>query len=123
MTRLLRVLRLEEFDRSMHSVWVGIKRRKSLLVVSLTLMLIAVYSAAALLYLAEHNAQPEGFSSIPETLWWAVMTLTTVGYGDVTPITHLGKFLAGAIAIVGIGIFALPASIVTAAILEAGVDH
>jgi voltage-gated potassium channel len=73
--------------------------------------------------MVEHAAQPKAFNNIPDTLWWAVVTLTTIGYGDVTPITPLGKFLAGVIAIVGIGIFALPTAIVTAAILDAGVDR
>ncbi len=123
LTRLLRVLHLEEFDESMQAVWRGIEKQKYMLVVSLTLMLIAVYFAAAMIYMVEHAAQPEAFSSIPETLWWAVVTLTTIGYGDVTPITALGKFLSGGIVIIGVGIFALPTAIVTAAILDAGLNH
>jgi voltage-gated potassium channel len=120
LTRLLRILDLEEFDRSMHAVWVGIARRRHLLIGSATMMFIAAYFAAAMLYMVEHAAQPDRFGSVPATLWWAIVTLTTIGYGDITPITPLGKILAGFVIIVGIGIFALPTAIVTAAILEAG---
>jgi voltage-gated potassium channel len=100
----------------------AVRQRRHLLILAVALMLIAVYCLAALLYIVEHAVQPDKFSSIPETLWWAVVTLTTIGYGDITPITPLGKLLAGAGAIFGIGIFALPTAIMTAAILDAGTD-
>ncbi|WP_412478497.1 ion transporter [Azonexus sp. IMCC34839] len=122
LTRLLRVLHLDSFDYSMQRVGRAIGQRKHLLVMSVALMLIAVYCLAALLFMVEHSVQPDKFSSIPETLWWAVVTLTTIGYGDITPITPLGKLLAGAGAIFGIGIFALPTAVMTAAILDAGTD-
>lgn len=123
LTRLLRVFHLKDFDQSMSAVVLAIGRRKHLLWVSLTMMLIAVYCTGAMLYMVEHPSQPDKFSSIPETLWWAVVTLTTIGYGDITPITPLGKLLAGASAIFGIGVFALPTAIMTAAILDAGTDQ
>ncbi|WP_301102172.1 ion transporter [Propionivibrio sp.] len=123
LSRLLRVLHLEGLDRSLQAISAAVGRRKHLLVISMLMMLITIYSFAAVLYLLEHAAQPDKFSSIPETLWWAVVTLTTIGYGDVTPITSLGKTLAGVIVLVGIGIFALPTAIMTAAILDAGVDR
>jgi voltage-gated potassium channel len=63
------------------------------------------------MYFVEHDAQPDKFSSIPETMWWSVTTLTTVGYGDVFPITSLGRILTACISILGIGMFALPAGI------------
>ena len=63
------------------------------------------------MYFIEHDVQPDKFSSIPETMWWSVATLTTVGYGDVFPVTMAGKILASAISILGIGMFALPAGI------------
>lgn len=122
LTRLLRVLNLEAFDQSLQSVSRSLGRRKHLLIVSVAAMLTVAYCFAALLYMVEHAVQPERFSSIPETLWWAVVTLTTIGYGDMTPVTSVGKFLSGAIVLVGIGVFALPSAIVTAAILEAGAD-
>ena len=123
LTRLLRVMHLDEYDQSFQTIWHAIQRRKNMLIVSVILMLIAIYWSAALLYMVEHSVQPDKFGSIPETLWWAVVTLTTIGYGDITPITPLGKIIAGILAIFGIGIFALPTAIMTAAILDAGTGH
>jgi voltage-gated potassium channel len=72
---------------------------------------ILLVCAACGIYFAEHDAQPKVFSSIPAALWWGVVTLTTVGYGDVYPVTPLGKILSSVIAILGIGLFALPTGI------------
>lgn len=71
-----------------------------------------------MMYFDEHSVQPENFSSIPATMWWAVATLTTVGYGDVYPVTHIGKLTASVIAILGIGMFALPTGILGAGFVE-----
>lgn len=120
LTRLLRVLHMEVFNRSMQAILDAIARRRHLLYVSVAMMATAVYCTAVLLYTVEHSAQPTKFSSIPETVWWAVVTLTTIGYGDIAPITPVGKALTSVIAIFGIGIFALPTAILTAAILDAG---
>lgn len=70
------------------------------------------------MYFVENEAQPEQFSSIPATMWWGVTTLTTVGYGDVHPVTPLGKLLAAVIAILGIGVFALPTGILAVSFVE-----
>lgn len=75
--------------------------------------------ASSGIYLVENAAQPDKFSSVPEALWWSVATLTTVGYGDVYPATALGKVLAGAVALLGIGLFALPAVIRASGFSEA----
>ena len=70
------------------------------------------------MFYVENNSQPDVFTSIPATFWWAVATLTTVGYGDVYPVTILGKILGGVIAILGIGMFALPTGILGAGFVE-----
>jgi voltage-gated potassium channel len=70
------------------------------------------------MYFIEKEAQPEAFSSIPEAMWWGIITLTTVGYGDVYPITPLGKILGALIAFLGIGMFALPAGILGSGLVE-----
>ena len=70
------------------------------------------------MYYVENAAQPEVFSSIPKTMWWGVATLTTVGYGDIYPITALGRILGGVIAILGIGIFAIPTGIIASGFTE-----
>ena len=66
------------------------------------------------MFLAEGEVQPEAFGSIPRALWWAMATLTTVGYGDVYPITPVGKVLASLIAVMGIGVVAMPAGVIAA---------
>ncbi len=82
-------------------------------------LLVVLVIAAALMYFAEAAAQPEVFNSIPAAMWWSVVTLTTVGYGDTVPVTGIGRMLAAVIAVLGIGLFALPAGILSAAMMEA----
>jgi len=81
----------------------------------LVLMLIFAASGA---WLAEHTVQPDKFGSIPAAMWWAVATLTTVGYGDVVPITVAGKVFGACITIIGIGMAALPAGIIASGLNE-----
>jgi voltage-gated potassium channel len=71
------------------------------------------------MYYAENATQPEAFSSIPKAMWWGVTTLTTVGYGDIFPVTTLGRLMGAAIAILGVGLFALPAGILASGFSEA----
>ena len=80
-------------------------------------MIVLLVLGASFLYYAEHEAQPDGFSSIPAAAWWGITTLTTVGYGDLAPVTPLGKLAASAVAILGIGLFALPAGILASAFI------
>ena len=70
------------------------------------------------MFYLEQEAQPEKFASIPAAMWWSIITVTTVGYGDVSPVTPLGRLLAGIIALLGIGIFALPAGILGSGFME-----
>ena len=70
------------------------------------------------MYLVENQAQPEAFSSIPEAMWWGVATLTTVGYGDIYPVTPLGKVLGAVICLLGIGLVALPTGILSSGFVE-----
>jgi len=76
---------------------------------------IVLLVASTLMYWAEAGAQPDKFGSIPRAMWWCIITLTTVGYGDVYPVTLLGKSLAGLVAIAGIGLIAMPTGILAAA--------
>jgi voltage-gated potassium channel len=70
------------------------------------------------MYFVEHEAHPKAFGSIPDAMWWGVVTLTTVGCGDIYPITPLGRFLGAILAFLGIGIFALPAGIISSGFSE-----
>jgi len=119
MVRLLKVLRLNNLEHSLAKVEDGLRRRSGLILLSVALMLVCIYASAALVYQLEHELQPTVFSSIPGTMWWAVSTLTTIGYGDMIPKTPPGKFFTSLITVFGIGIFALPSSIITAVIIEA----
>lgn len=109
--RLFRILKLSRYNRAFSHLKYVIKSTKEQLAISLFAVLILLIIASTLMYYAEHETQPEAFSSIPQTMWWGVATLTTVGYGDVYPVTEIGRFMAGVIAILGVGLFALPAGI------------
>lgn len=92
-------------------------KRHELFTVALVLGVMLVL-ASTLMYYAEHQAQPEKFASIPMTMWWSIITLTTVGYGDVSPVTPWGQVMAGVIAVTGIGMFALPTGILGSGLVE-----
>ncbi|WP_103866633.1 ion transporter [Aquimarina sp. I32.4] len=109
--RLFRILKLSRYNRAFSHIRNVVKSKKEELVISLFAVLTLLVISSSLMYFVENKAQPESFSSIPATMWWGVATLTTVGYGDVYPITGLGKFMAGIMAILGVGLFALPAGI------------
>lgn len=112
--RLLRIFRIFKVGRyydSLALITRVIRSRCEQLVISTFLVLICLIVSASLMYYAENHAQPNAFSSIPASMWWAVVTLTTVGYGDIYPITLSGRILASFISVLGIGLFALPTGI------------
>ncbi len=119
--RLFRIITLAKFSRysrSMNEFADVIKTRKSELLLSLGIVLAVLLIASAVMYEVEGVEQPEAFGSIPRALWWGVMTLTTVGYGDVYPRTVLGKICCGATALAGVGLIAMPTGIIAAAFTE-----
>ncbi|MEP7108487.1 MAG: ion transporter [Ferruginibacter sp.] len=116
--RFLRLFRLTAYMRSARMVRNVFKTRANDLKLSLVLILFLIIIAACLVYFAEHAAQPQIFSSIPATMWWALVTVTSVGYGDMVPITVTGKIVTGIISLSGLAVFALPAGIITAGFLE-----
>ncbi|PKV48031.1 voltage-gated potassium channel [Aquimarina sp. MAR_2010_214] len=109
--RLFRILKLSRYNNAFSHIRHVFLSKKEELVISLFAVLTLLVVSSSLMYFVENEAQPDAFSSIPATMWWGVATLTTVGYGDVYPITGLGKFMAGIMAILGVGLFALPAGI------------
>ncbi|MEX8496867.1 ion transporter [Leptothrix ochracea] len=111
MFRLFRLAKLGRYSTSLRLFGRVFKNNKEELIVTACVMVMLIILTSSLMYFAEHDAQPDKFPDIPSTMWWSVVTLTTVGYGDIYPITALGKFFAGTIAIVGIGMFALPAGV------------
>lgn len=119
--RLLGLFRMFKIARYLQALNVFKKvlfERREQLVLSILFILFVLVIISSIMYYVEHATQPEAFSSIPATMWWGVATLTTVGYGDIVPMTPIGKFLGGMFAIVGIGLFALPAGILSSGFYE-----
>jgi voltage-gated potassium channel len=112
--RLLRLLKLGRYSESIKMMGSILKAKKEEITVAIMMSLILLLIASGLMYYIESAAQPDLFSSIPAAMWWGVMTMTTVGYGDVFPVTPAGKALAGIIALLGISLFILPAGIIAA---------
>lgn len=120
--RLLRILRLAKLARyssAMAAIGEAISSRRYELIASVVVALILLLLSSTCLYIAESDAQPETFGSIPRAMWWSVATLTTVGYGDVVPVTVAGRLLAGVTAVIGIGLIAMPTGILAAAFSDA----
>lgn len=111
--RLFRIMKMWRYTKSLSIIQNVVRSKKEELTITLFSGTILLILASSLLYLIEHNAQPDVFSSIPASMWWAVITLTTVGYGDIYPVTVFGKFIGASIAVLGIGLFALPAGIIS----------
>lgn len=116
--RLLWVLKLTRYFPAMGILGRVLKRERRTLAAIMTLMLIILFIASSLIFLFEHDRQPEQFASIPHAIWWGVSTLTTVGYGDVVPISLWGRILGVVIMLLGIGTFALPAGVLASAFSE-----
>ncbi len=122
--RILRLFRLTAYTQSAHMITNVFKKRSSELILSFILASFLIIIASCIMYFTEHNYLPPDtkipslFTSIPKTIWWAVTTLTTTGYGDMYPITNLGKALASVIMMLGIAFFALPAGIITAGFID-----
>lgn len=116
--RMMRFFKLGRYTKASVTIRKVFISKKEELILSLFITFFLIIIASCLMYFTENEAQPDKFSSIPETMWWSVATLTTVGYGDIYPITALGKLWAACIAILGIGMFALPAGILASGFSE-----
>jgi voltage-gated potassium channel len=119
--RLMGLFRMFKVARYLHALTIFrrvVYDRREQLVLSLILILFMLIIISTIMYYAEHAAQPDVFSSIPATMWWGIATLTTVGYGDMVPITVLGKALGGMFAVIGFGLLALPAGILSSGFFE-----
>lgn len=116
--RLMRLLKLARYSGATQSLFIVIKREWPVMKASAFIMMLLVMLAACLGYLFEHEAQPDKFENIPQSIYWSVITLASVGYGDISPITPAGRAITIVLALLGIGIFAIPAAILSSALSD-----
>jgi voltage-gated potassium channel Kch len=116
--RLTRLLKVTRYTGTLNTLIKAISREKRVLFASAFMMLLLVVLTASLGYELEHDAQPDKFDTIPSAMYWAVITLASVGYGDISPITPLGRAMTVVISLIGIGIFAIPAGLMASAFTD-----
>jgi voltage-gated potassium channel len=116
--RLLRLFKLTRYSPALGALLDVVQKEADALLAALVVLLMMLVISAGGIYLLENELQPETFGSMPDSMWWAIVTLTTVGYGDVIPVTTLGKMFGGFIGLIGIGMIALPAAILASGFAE-----
>lgn len=116
--RLFRLFKLARYSDPMKTLGDVIKAKAGDLAVAFFILFIVLIFASSLMYYAEFEAQPETFSSIPASMWWGIITLTTIGYGDTYPVTVLGKIIGAGVAVIGIAVYAIPTGIMASAFTE-----
>ncbi len=116
--RLFRIFKLARYSKPMQTMGDVFRAKSGDLAVAFFILFIVLIFASSLMYHAEHKAQPEVFSSIPDSMWWGVITLTTIGYGDTYPVTVFGKVIAAVVSILGIAVYAVPTGIMASAFTE-----
>ena len=110
--RMVRLLKISHYSSALEDLVSAIRHERGSFTAAIYLLVLALFFSSSALYIAESDVQPEKFSSIPETMWWSIITLTTVGYGDASPITALGKVIAAMTALMGVMTVALLTGIV-----------
>jgi hypothetical protein len=113
--RLMRLLKLTRYTSAAVTLYKVISRERQIIVAAGFVMVLLVVLTASMGYLFEHDAQPDKFENIPQSIYWAVITLASVGYGDISPVTPMGRALTVVLALIGIGIFAIPAGLLASA--------
>ena len=121
--RVFGLLKVVRYMRAVDRLAAALRSIAEELVVFAGIAVVVLYLCATAMYYLEHDAQPEAFSSIPQAMWWAVITLTTVGYGDVTPITTGGRIFTGFILMLALGIIAVPTGLVASALARERHEH
>lgn len=116
--RILRLAKLQRYNSALLLLARVIKKQKEPLVISFTVMLSTLFFSSVLIYYAEGEIQPEHFDSLPKSLWWSVVTLTTVGYGDCFPVSAVGKTIAALFSLFGVAIIAIPTGIISAGFVD-----
>ncbi|MEP9355854.1 cyclic nucleotide-gated ion channel [Xanthobacter sp. KR7-65] len=121
--RLLRFLKLARYSSGFNALYLAVRRERYALLSCLIILSAGVLLSATAMYLAERSVQPDKFGSIPEAMWWAITTLTTVGYGDVVPVTNLGRLIGGITMVTGLMMLALPIAIIASSFSEVISKH
>lgn len=116
--RLLRLFKVNRYTHALSTIGAVFRQKASQLISSMLVVALLMIIASVLMYNVEHDVQPEVFDNALSGMWWAIATLTTVGYGDIYPITAAGKVLSSIIALLGIGLVAVPTGIITAGFSE-----
>ncbi|KID54744.1 Ion transport protein [Pseudoalteromonas luteoviolacea] len=116
--RLMRIFKLTRYSRAMQLLLAAFKEEASSLMAAFFIMSLVLIVASCGIYLIEHDVQPDKFGSIPAAMWWAMATLTTVGYGDVVPITPLGRFFGGVITLLSMGMVAIPTGLLASSFAD-----
>jgi len=116
--RLVNVIKIGRHNRAINTLIKVIRSVRTEVAVTLFASIVVVVFAGILMYYAEHETQPEVFTNMSQSIWWAVATLTTIGYGDIYPVTALGKIIASSLAFVGVGLVAIPAGLISAAYVD-----
>jgi voltage-gated potassium channel len=115
LVRLLRFFKFARYSPGFHSLVEAVRAERHALMACILILASVILISAGFLYVLEHKAQPDKFGSIPDSMWWAVATVTTVGYGDVVPVTTWGRIIGAITMVVGLLMLALPAGIVATA--------
>lgn len=122
MLRLVRLLKLLHTNAALKRLELALHSIRGELAVFAVLACVVIYIAGVGIYIFEHDAQPDAFSSIPISLWWAIVSFTTVGYGDIYPITAAGRVFTAALLFVGLGVIAVPTALISAALIRTDVS-
>ena len=119
LSRIIRILKIARYTEAVENIKKAFLSKKEELVITFSIFAVSILLSAIFMYFAEYNAQPQVFSSIPKCIYFSIITFTSVGYGDITPITSLGKIVCSITAILGIGIHGLFIGVIGAAIMAA----
>lgn len=118
-SRVIRILKIGRYSDALENIKNGFKSKKEELIITFSIFCIGILISSILLYFAENPAQPELFSSIPKCFYFAIITFTSVGYGDISPVTTAGKIISSITAILGIGLHGLFIGVIGAAFMQA----
>ncbi|MGA1583942.1 MAG: ion transporter [Saprospiraceae bacterium] len=121
--RALRIMKLSQHSQAIRNLAEVFNRVRSELALTLLLSAILITFCGIIIFYAENPAQPESFNNMGNSIWWALETLTTVGYGDIAPVTPFGKVIASFVAVIGIGLIAIPTGLISATYIELLREH